>query len=48
MIGTQMNTDFQDLYITSQLIAHAGRGGFKTRPYRRTLTGIFAIYMRIL
>jgi hypothetical protein len=25
-----------------------GRGGFKTRPYRRALTGMFAIYMRIL
>jgi hypothetical protein len=36
------------IYITSQLIAHVGRGGFKTRPYRRALTGMFAIYMRIL
>ena len=36
------------LYMTTQLIAHAGRGGFKTRPYRRALTGMFAIFMRIL
>jgi len=27
--------------------AHAGRGGFETRPYRRTLTGMFAIDIRI-
>ena len=31
-----------------QLIVQAGRGGFKTRPYRRTLTGMFAIHMGIL
>jgi len=36
-----------NLYMTTQLIAHAGRGGFETRPYRPTLTGMSAIVMRI-
>jgi len=33
--------------MTTQFVAHPGRGGFKTRPYRQTFTGMFAIYMRI-
>ena len=34
------------LYITTQLIAHAGAGkdGSKTRPYRQALTDMLAIY----
>jgi len=35
------------LYMTTELIAHAGRGGFETRPYRPALTGMPAINMRI-
>jgi len=35
------------LYMTTQLVAHAGRGGFETRPYRPTLTAMSAIDMRI-
>jgi hypothetical protein len=34
------------LSMTTQFIAHAGRGGFETRPYGRTLTGMFAIYVQ--
>jgi hypothetical protein len=35
------------LYMTTELIAHAGRGGFETRPYRPTSTCMPAIDMRI-
>jgi hypothetical protein len=35
------------LYMTTELIANAGIGGFETRLYRPTLTGMPAIYMRI-
>jgi hypothetical protein len=33
--------------MTTQLIAHAGKGGFETRPYRPNLTGMSGIDMRI-
>jgi len=33
--------------MTTESIAHAGRGGFETRPYRPALTGMPAINMRI-
>jgi len=41
------STKTSQLYMTTELIAHAGRGGFETRPYRPALTGMPAINMRI-
>jgi hypothetical protein len=37
----------QIVYMTTELIAHAGRGGFETRPCRPTSTDMPVIDMRI-